>query len=631
MVGVMPKQESKRLVSRTSYNKKRTGQWIMSADVPTDVVVEAAGTSFSLHKFPLVARCGRIRRAVAEAREMDLSRIEFPDVPGGAETFELAAKFCYGINFEITTANVAALRCAAEYLEMKDEYGQGNLLGRTEAFVNEVVLPSFANSLCVLHSCEELLPIAEDNNLVSRCIDAIASIACKDQKPASSLSGSDYGSSGRLGSKGKPNATLPKSAFTEWWAEDLSLLRIDFYQRVLEAMKSKGVREESLWGTLMHYAQQSLKGLNRAPTGGRGLMKVQENTAALEHEQRILVETIVSLLPREKNIASCSFLFGLLRTAIILDTTVACRLDIEKRIALQLDQATLDDLLVPSFSYNGETLFDVDIVQRILTNFIQQHENDDLPEAQTTYESDGLATPTQTSVSKVAKLMDGYLAEIAPDANLKVNKFVAIGELLPDYARAIDDGLYRAVDIYLKAHPNLGEQERKKICRLLSAQKLSQEACCHAAQNERLPAHFAIQVLYFEQVRIRTEMGSTLFMDDPNLSHFSGGRGGPSGTVSAAMSPRDNYSSLRRENRELKLEIARMRMRLSELEKSHNNMKQDIEKTTSSAKLAQTVSRRLHRLNPFSRRSSKESDSFSKASEGSHSQKPSRDRRHSYS
>jgi hypothetical protein len=56
---------------------------------------------------------------------------------------------------------------------------------------------------------------------------------------------------------------------------------------------------------------------------------------------------------------------------------VACRLDLETRIGMQLEQATLDDLLIPSFSYTGDTLFDVDIVQRIAVNFLQQDESDD--------------------------------------------------------------------------------------------------------------------------------------------------------------------------------------------------------------------------------------------------------------
>ncbi len=45
---------------------------------------------------------------------------------------------------------------------------------------------------------------------------------------------------------------------------------------------------------------------------------------------------------------------------------------------MQLEEATLDDLLIPSFSYTGDTLFDVDIVQRVAVNFLQQDEGDDL-------------------------------------------------------------------------------------------------------------------------------------------------------------------------------------------------------------------------------------------------------------
>ncbi len=106
-------------------------------------------------------------------------------------------------------------------------------------------------------------------------------------------------------------------------------------------------------------------------------LQAHESATSSEHEQRILLETIVSLLPSEKTAVPCSFLFSLLRTAIILETTVACRLDLETRIGMQLEQATLDDLLVPSFSYTGDTLFDVDIVQRIAVNFLQQDESDD--------------------------------------------------------------------------------------------------------------------------------------------------------------------------------------------------------------------------------------------------------------
>jgi hypothetical protein len=104
-------------------------------------------------------------------------------VPGGAEAFELAAKFCYGINFDITIYNVALLRCAAEYLEMTEAYGDNNLIARTEKFLSEMVLLNLADSIAVLHNCENLLPFAEDVKIISRCIEAAATKACRYVRP----------------------------------------------------------------------------------------------------------------------------------------------------------------------------------------------------------------------------------------------------------------------------------------------------------------------------------------------------------------------------------------------------------------------------------------------------------------
>lgn len=208
-------------------------------------------------QFPLVSKCGHIRKLVSESSDADLTSVELPDCPGGAEAFELAAMFCYGINFEISTENIAMLRCAAEYLEMTEEYAIGNLVGRTEAYINEVALKSLAGAVSVLHMSQSLLPTAEKVKLVSRCIDAIAFVACKD---------SHFSMLGRLSdSKGLPSsiATHPKP-IVDWWAEDLTVLRIDIFQRVLVAMMSRGYKHYSLGPVLMLYAQKSLRGLVRS-------------------------------------------------------------------------------------------------------------------------------------------------------------------------------------------------------------------------------------------------------------------------------------------------------------------------------------------------------------------------------
>lgn len=392
-------------------------------------------------QFPLVSRSGRIRKLVAEHRDSDISRIELLNLPGGAETFELAAKFCYGINFEITSANVAQLCCVSDYLEMIEDFSKDNLGSRAEEYIDCIVCKNLEMCVEVLQQCENLLPLADELKIVSRCIDAIASKACAEQI-ASSFSRLEYSSSGRL------HMNRHTKCEGDWWIEDLSVLRFDLYQRVMTAMKCRGVRPESIGASLMNYAQKELtkKSSLWNPTSQT---KVDLVSVPSGHERQV-VETVISLLPVEKLAVPINFLFGLLRSAVMLDCTVASRLDLERRIASQLDIAALDDLLIPSFRHAGDTLFDVDTVHRILVNFAQQDDSEDEMDDASVFESDSPHSPSQTALFKVAKLVDNYLAEIAPDANLKLAKFMVIAETLPAHARTVHDGLYRAIDIYLK-------------------------------------------------------------------------------------------------------------------------------------------------------------------------------------
>lgn len=578
------------------------------SDVAGDVTIVVDGESFLLHKFPLVSRSGKIRKMVADAKD-STAKLELLNIPGGPLAFELAMKFCYGINFEITTANVAHLRCAAEYLEMTEDYRDENLIARTETYLDEVVVQSLEKSVEVLSTCETLPSIAEEVGIPSRCVEAIAMNACKEQL-VSGLS--------MLNCDGE--STELKSGCLEWWVEDLSLLRIDYYQRVICAMTRLGVRPDSIFASLMHFAQASLKGIAKCQTWNPG--KLKSNTGMAEHDQKTVVEALVSLMPTEKSCSvPLSFMFGMLRMAIMVDATIACRLELERRIAFRLEMVSLDDLLIPSIQAGG-SLYDVDTVHRILVNFLQRIEEEESEDCG--YESEGLGSPSHDSLLKVGRLIDTYLAEIAPDPYLSSQKFIAMIEILPDYARVIDDGLYRAVDIYLKVHSMLTEQECKKLCKFIDCQKLSQEACNHAAQNDRLPVQMTVRVLYFEQLRLKNALSGS--SGDGLLSQRIS-----SGVPSAAMSPRDNYASLRRENRELKLEISRMRVRLSELEKEQLFMKQGMmDKTGNGKTFLTSLSKGIGRIGIFSGQAGgkpKKSGRKSRGSEG----KTGRSRRYSVS
>ena len=110
----------------------------------------------------------------------------------------------------------------------------------------------------------------------------------------------------------------------------------------------------------------------------------------------------------------------------------------------------------------------------------------------------------------------------------------------------------------------------------------------------------AVQVLYFEQIRLRNAMNGGHNNQFFFGSHFPQRSG--SGAGSGAISPRDNYASVRRENRELKLEVARMRMRLTDLEKDHVSMKQELVKSQYPAnKLFKSFTKKLSKLNSLFR------------------------------
>lgn len=188
-------------------------------------------------------------------KDSDSTVINIPDIPGGSEAFELAAKFCYGINFDMSTENIAMLRCAAEYLEMTEEHSVENLVVRAEAYLNEVALKSLSSSITVLHKTEELLPIAERVKLVSRCIDAIAYMTCQECQFCSPSSSSNSGNNEVVVQQ------QSKQPVVDWWAEDLTVLRIDSFQRVLIAMMARGFKQYGLGPVLMLYAQKSLRGL----------------------------------------------------------------------------------------------------------------------------------------------------------------------------------------------------------------------------------------------------------------------------------------------------------------------------------------------------------------------------------
>ncbi|CAL9195946.1 root phototropism protein 3-like [Musa acuminata AAA Group] len=321
------------------------------------------------------------------------------------------------------------------------------------------------------------------------------------------------------------------------WLDNSCVQDLDHFAKTLTGIKAKGVRPELLGSILSHYASRWLPELfGRASAG-----PTPESPTAAWLKKRFFIETLASVLPTEKGSIPCDFLLKLLRTASMVGAEPSCVRELEARAAAQLDEASLKELMIPAFSHTCGTLLDVGLVLRLVQRFAGTDDG-------------GAAAKSGAALARVAKLVDSYLAEVAVDAGLTVAEFEELASSLPAHARAMDDGLYRAIDTYIKAHPSTSKQERKTLCGLIDARKLSAEASLHAAQNERLPVRSVIQVLFSEHTKLN------------RLTDWSGSFSGSRSPNPAALEPPGRCPSKRevlvqqQEMRRLRDDVARLQL-----------------------------------------------------------------------
>ena len=401
-----------------------------------------------------------MERRIAEASKEgdDKCLIQISDFPGGDKTFELVAKFCYGVKLELTASNVVCLRCAAKHLEMTEEYGEGNLISQTGKFFNQVVFKSWKYSIKALQCCDEVLKYADEFNITKKCIESLAMRALADPNSFVEYGGPMQSPGGSVLWNGISTGARREDTSSDWWYEDASMVSFALFKRLITLMDSRGIREEIVAGSLTYYTRKYLPVLKRRRhSGSSSITPLSTGSVLSEEEQKHLLEEIQELdLPcMQKGLLPTKFFVDMLIIAKILKASPSCIENLEKRIGRQLDQATLEDLVMPSFSHTVETLYDVDSVQRILDHFLSwDHTMPVGASSSCSSVDDGNLNESSQSMTAVAKLIDGYLAEVAPDANLKLPKFQALAASVPDYARLLDDGLYRAIDIYLKVGLN---------------------------------------------------------------------------------------------------------------------------------------------------------------------------------
>lgn len=468
-------------------------------EVATDLQILVDNCLYHLHKFPLLSKCMLLQALCADAGDVV---VELPGFPGGAEAFEACAKYCYGITITVSARNLVPLRCAAAHLGMSEAADRGNLAAKLDAFLASCLLRRWKDALGVLHSTRHHAPLCEDLGLTSRCVDAVAALVAS------------------------PDTAPTSTSASPWWAHDVAELGVDLFWRIMVAVKATGaVHEKTVGDALKAYARRWLPNVAKDQPFDRDAADVKQ--VATRH--RLLLEKIVSLLPAERDAVSCGFLLKLLKAANILSASKASRAELVRRVAWQLEEASVSDLLIPSLSCVSDTLYDVGALSAILDEFALRcaalppapalalsgslddspahsggHRRSRSAESVSfdgTRRSLSAAPVSQGGLVQVGKLVDGFLIEVAKDPNMPMDKLLAIAEAVPDSARPEHDGMYKVVDTYLKAHPEMSKSARKRLCRVLNCRKLSEKACAHAAQNELLPLRVVVQVLFFEHAR----------------------------------------------------------------------------------------------------------------------------------
>lgn len=211
---------------------------------------------------------------------------------------------------------------------------------------------------------------------------------------------------------------------------------MDYFIKTLSQIKGNKVRPDLIGSIITHYASKwlpdlSLDDAERPQTTSEN---VSESVTLSLTKKRFIIESLIGILPPEKDSIPCNFLLRLLRIANMVRVDSTCVSELETRVSWQLHQASLKELMIPSFSHTCTTLLDVELVLRLVKRFVNMEE----------------AAKGGAAVMKLAKLVDCYLAEIAVDSSLGLREFAELASALPSHARSTDDRLYRAVDTYLK-------------------------------------------------------------------------------------------------------------------------------------------------------------------------------------
>ncbi|KAI3907315.1 hypothetical protein MKW98_010665 [Papaver atlanticum] len=457
--------------------------WSQETGLPVSVHVRVGERVYDLHKHPLLSKSGYFKRALLESTDIELPH----NFPGGSEVFEMVALFSYSSSTLIDPFNVAALRSAAEFLEMTEEYGTGNLCERSDLYLNQVVLQNWDDTLIVLQKCQTLLPLSEELLIVSRCVESLAFMACMEildpehrrERPVITLE--------TMAGQAWSCETVKEIAAQDLWIKDLIALPFRFFQRIIISLRRQGMKDKYVSPIIVFYANKWVLS-KKTHQFWESIERTRGEDA--NNKVSVILQGILDLIPvgdKASRVIPVGFYFALLARALDLGLNEDSTKKLQDQIAPVLHLAVVDDFLLPSSGMESmSSSVELATMESIISTCLLSTANIE-------------QTPSEVNCI-VAELWDKYASQIATDPNMGTKRFMDLIEMVPISYRQSHDHLYRAMNTFLIEHRNISQEEKALVCKYLNCQRLSQETCIEAVQNELMPLRLIVQALFVQQL-----------------------------------------------------------------------------------------------------------------------------------
>ncbi|CAL5061939.1 unnamed protein product [Urochloa decumbens] len=457
--------------------QRRVVAWAKETGSPATVRVRVADRSFDLHKDPVVSKCGYFSEAMLESGDVELPA----SFPGGCEAFEVIALFCYGDAVALDPFNVAAVRCASEFL------GVAGLGARCDLYINQVVLQSWDDALIVLQRCQPLLPVAEELLIVSRCVESLAFMACMEILDPEQRRDQPSGAVAARALAGRQwDAELVKElAARDLWIKDLIALPFEFFGRIVRALRRQGMKEKYVSPVVLFYANKWVLSKKTHKFWASTDDEAIDGETDANRRAAAIMEGVIELLPVEAAAASgaipVAFYFALLSRSLALELGEDSQTRLREQVSSNLQFARVDDLPLPEQDTDQPIADSKEV--RAVESIVSSH-----------------VSVRRKGAEAVAELWDRYLLQIASDPKLRPERLSELIGVIPAGDRKHHNHLYEAINTYLVEHRGMSGEEKATLCGHLDCRKLSHEACIQAVQNDRMPLRLIVQALFVQQL-----------------------------------------------------------------------------------------------------------------------------------